>query len=118
MKIFLTVVTVLSSILMIIVILLQQGKGADLGSAFGGGARGGLFTTTGKANFLTRTTSALVVIFLTSCLALALYLGESRQDSISQELQSTGSSSESTQSEQSVPSAESNTEDQSKNIPE
>ena len=86
MKVFLISITVVSSILMIIVILLQQGKGAELGSAFGRGAQGGLFTASGKANFLTRTTSALVTIFLLSSLALSIFLSGSRQDGIFDEL--------------------------------
>ena len=87
MKIFLISLTVISSILMIAVILLQQGKGADLGAAFGRGAQGGLFTATGKANFLTRTTSVLVTVFLVSALWLSLYLGGSRKDEVLEELQ-------------------------------
>ncbi len=75
MKIFLLSVTVISSLLMVGVILLQQGKGAGLGSSFGGGARGGLYETSGKANFLTRTTAVLATIFLASSLGLSLYLG-------------------------------------------
>ena len=87
MKIFLISLSVVSSILLIIVILLQQGKGADLGSAFGSGARGGLFTNSGKANFLTRITSGLVTVFLLSALALSIFLSESQQDGVFQELQ-------------------------------
>ena len=87
MKIFLISLTVISSILMIAVILLQQGKGADLGAAFGRGAQGGLFTATGKANFLTRTTSVLVTVFLVSALWLSLHLGGSRKDEVLEELQ-------------------------------
>ena len=86
MKIFLISVTMISSVLMVIVILLQQGKGAGLGAAFGRGAQGGLFTSSGKANFLTRTTSALVTIFLLSSLALSIFLGSTRQDGVFDEL--------------------------------
>lgn len=75
MKIFLLSITVVSSLLMVGVILLQQGKGAGLGSSFGGGARGGLYETAGKANFLTRTTAILATIFLASSLGLSLFLG-------------------------------------------
>lgn len=87
MKIFLVSLCIASSILMIIVILLQQGKGADLGAAFGRGAQGGLFTATGKANFLTRITSALVTVFLLSALALSVFLSGDRQDDVLKELQ-------------------------------
>ena len=87
MKIFLISITVVSSVLLTIVILLQQGKGADLGAAFGRGASGGLFTTTGRANFLTRITSALATVFLLSALALSVFLGDSQQDGVLQELE-------------------------------
>ena len=90
MKIFLLSVTVVSSLLMVGVILLQQGKGAGLGSSFGGGARGGLYETAGKANFLTRATSILATIFLASSLGLSLYLG--RETGVLEELRQTPAS--------------------------
>ena len=76
MKIFLLSITVISSLLLIGAILLQQGKGAGLGSSFGGGARGGLYESAGKANFLTRITAILGTVFLVSSLWLSLYLGQ------------------------------------------
>ena len=85
MKIILLSITVVSSLLMVGVILLQQGKGAGLGSSFGGGARGGLYESAGRANFLTRTTSLLATIFLLSSLALSLHLGS--DSGLLQELQ-------------------------------
>lgn len=72
---------------MVGVILLQKGKGAGLGSSFGGGARGGLYEAAGKANFLTRTTSLLATIFFASSLGLSLYLG--RDTGVLEELRST-----------------------------
>lgn len=106
MKIFLLSVTVISSLLMVGVILLQQGKGAGLGSSFGGGARGGLYETGGKANFLTRTTSLLATIFLASSLGLSLYLG--REEGVLEELQKTPA----------APTAEIPAPDAAKEIPE
>ena len=52
-------------------VLLQQGKGAEMGASFGGGASGSVFGATGSANFLSRTTAALVTLFFISSLALA-----------------------------------------------
>src|SRR5947207_15089011 len=52
-------------------VLLQPGKGADMGSGFGGGASGSLFGATGSANFLSRTTAVLAAIFFILSLALA-----------------------------------------------
>lgn len=64
-------VQVLSAIGVIILVLLQHGKGADMGAAFGSGASGSLFGATGSANFLSRTTGVLAAVFLGSTLALA-----------------------------------------------
>ena len=52
-------------------VLLQHGKGADMGSGFGGGASGSLFGATGSANFLSRATAVLAAIFFSLSLALA-----------------------------------------------
>ena len=52
-------------------VLLQHGKGADMGSGFGGGASGSLFGATGSANFLSRTTAVLAALFFVLSLALA-----------------------------------------------
>ena len=58
-------------------VLLQHGKGADMGSGFGGGASSSLFGATGSANFLSRTTAVLAAVFFTLSLALA-YLATNR----------------------------------------
>jgi len=62
---------------MIGLILIQHGKGADMGAAFGSGSSGSLFGASGSANFLSRTTAVLAVIFFVSTLALA-YFGNAR----------------------------------------
>ena len=54
-------------------ILLQHGKGADMGAAFGSGASGSLFGAAGSANFLSRTTAILATIFFLSSLALTYF---------------------------------------------
>ena len=54
-------------------VLLQHGKGADMGSGFGGGASSSLFGATGSANFLSRTTAVLATLFFVSSLALAYF---------------------------------------------
>ena len=76
---------------MVGVILLQQGKGAGLGASFGGGARGGLYETASKANFLTRATSVLATIFLAASLTLSIYIG--RQGGVLENLQQPASES-------------------------
>ncbi|KMK50490.1 preprotein translocase subunit SecG [[Actinobacillus] muris] len=59
----LTIVYLLVAILLIGFILLQQGKGADAGASFGAGAAGTVFGSAGSANFLSRTTAILAIIF-------------------------------------------------------
>ena len=80
MNILLTIVLavqLLSAVVMIGLILVQHGKGADMGAAFGSGGAGSLFGASGSANFLSRTTAVLAVVFFIATLALA-YFGNSR----------------------------------------
>ena len=67
----LIVVQVISAITIIVLVLLQHGKGADMGAAFGGGASGSLFGATGSANFLSRSTAAVATVFFVATLGLA-----------------------------------------------
>jgi preprotein translocase subunit SecG len=71
MREILVVVDILAAVGIIGLVLLQQGKGADMGAAFGSGASQTLFGSRGTANFLTRTTAILAVIFFASNLGLA-----------------------------------------------
>ena len=73
----LLLVQILSALGMIGLILVQHGKGADMGAAFGSGTSGSLFGATGGANFLSRTTSVLAAVFFVCTLALA-YFGNLR----------------------------------------
>lgn len=57
-------------------VLLQHGKGADMGSGFGGGASASLFGATGSANFLSRATAALATVFFITSLGLAYLASE------------------------------------------
>lgn len=70
----LLVVQILSALTMIGLILVQHGKGADMGAAFGSGGSGSLFGATGGANFLSRTTAVLAAVFFVCTLLLA-YIG-------------------------------------------
>ncbi|MDP2825255.1 MAG: preprotein translocase subunit SecG [Sulfuritalea sp.] len=70
-------VHVIAALTIIGVVLLQHGKGADMGAAFGSGASGSLFGATGSANFLSRVTAALAVVFFLTSLALS-YIATSR----------------------------------------
>lgn len=73
----LLVVQILSALAMVGLILLQHGKGADMGAAFGSGASGSVFGPSGSANFLSRSTAVLATIFFASTLVLA-YFGNQR----------------------------------------
>jgi preprotein translocase subunit SecG len=75
---FLIVFYVLVSAALIGLVLIQQGKGADAGAAFGSGASGTVFGARGSANFLTRATAALATLFFILSLALA-YVVTGRQ---------------------------------------
>lgn len=67
----LIVVMTISAIAVIVLVLLQHGKGADMGAAFGGGSSGSLFGATGSANFLSRSTAAAATVFFLATLGLA-----------------------------------------------
>ena len=71
-KTLLVVAQVLSALGVIGLVLLQHGKGADVGAAFGSGASGSLFGATGSANFLSRTTAVLATLFFICTLSLTL----------------------------------------------
>lgn len=64
-------VQMISALGMIGLILIQHGKGADMGASFGGGSSGSLFGASGSANFLSRSTAALATVFFVATLALA-----------------------------------------------
>ncbi|HEY6773927.1 MAG TPA: preprotein translocase subunit SecG, partial [Oxalicibacterium sp.] len=65
------VVQVLSALVIIGLVLLQHGKGADMGASFGSGASGSLFGATGSSNFLSKSTGVAAVVFFAATLGLA-----------------------------------------------
>ncbi len=67
------VVHVLTAISVIGLVLMQHGKGADMGAAFGSGASGSLFGATGSANFLSRTTAVLATLFFLTSVGLTAF---------------------------------------------
>ncbi|MEF7615575.1 preprotein translocase subunit SecG [Aquincola sp. MAHUQ-54] len=64
-------IQLITAIAMIGLVLIQHGKGADMGASFGSGASGSLFGATGSANFLSRSTAACATVFFVCTLALA-----------------------------------------------
>jgi preprotein translocase subunit SecG len=73
----LLVAQVLLSISLIVLILMQHGKGADAGAAFGSGASATVFGARGSGNFLTRMTTGIAILFFAVCLSLA-YISSNR----------------------------------------
>jgi len=71
------VIQVLSALVIIGLVLLQHGKGADMGAAFGSGASGSLFGATGSSNFLSKSTGVAAAVFFAATLALA-FIGNKR----------------------------------------
>ncbi len=79
MEIAILVVHVIAAMVVIGLVLLQHGKGADMGAAFGSGASGSLFGSTGSANFLSRATAILAAVFFVTSLGLTyLSAGKTR----------------------------------------
>jgi preprotein translocase subunit SecG len=69
-EVILLVIHVIIATAIIALVLLQHGKGADMGASFGSGSSGSLFGASGSANFLSRTTAVLATIFFASSLVL------------------------------------------------
>ena len=81
-------VQMLAALGMIGLILMQHGKGADMGASFGSGSSGSLFGASGSANFLSRSTAALATVFFVATLALA-YMSNIRPASTGSVLEGT-----------------------------
>jgi preprotein translocase subunit SecG len=62
-----------AAIAIVTLVLLQHGKGADVGAAFGSGSAGGVFGSAGSANFLSRTTAVLAVVFFLTSMSLTYF---------------------------------------------
>jgi preprotein translocase subunit SecG len=76
---FVLVVHIILAVLMIGLILIQQGKGAEAGASFGGGGAATVFGASGSANFMTRLTAILTALFFITSLTLAIYAKKQSQ---------------------------------------
>ncbi|HPQ97144.1 MAG: preprotein translocase subunit SecG [Thiothrix sp.] len=83
----LLIVQIIVSVGIIVLVLMQHGKGADAGAAFGSGASGTVFGARGSGNFLSRTTAILATVFFINCIALA-WLVSNRTPTTSNVMQS------------------------------
>ena len=77
-KTLLIVLQVISALAVILLVLLQQGKGADMGAAFGSGSSGSLFGASGSANFLSHTTAIFAAVFFICTLGIT-WLGNKKE---------------------------------------
>ena len=71
METLILTVHVIIALTIIVLVMLQQGKGADMGAAFGSGSSGSLFGASGSANFLSRATAVAATVFFITSLSLA-----------------------------------------------
>jgi len=82
MSIFVIVLHIIVCIALIMIVLLQTGKGADMGAAFGGGSSQTLFGSTGASTFLGKATTVAAVVFMLTSLTLAYMSGNQRASTI------------------------------------
>jgi preprotein translocase subunit SecG len=87
MTIFLTVLHVMVCLVLIVVVLLQRGKGAEIGAVFGGGAGTTVFGSRGAGNFLTKLTTGAAVVFMLTSLTLAYFAQEGSESTLFEEEQ-------------------------------
>ena len=117
---FALIVHLLAAGAIILLVLLQHGKGADMGAAFGSGSSGSLFGASGSANFLSRMTAVLATVFFITSLTLA-YIASSKPKSVGGVMQNAVESAPSSQgvtpNGQVAPAAPVPGESKSKEIP-
>ncbi len=80
METFVWFVHVIAAVALVILVLVQHGKGADMGAAFGTGSAGSLFGSSGSANFLSRSTAVAATIFFITSLSLTYIYARPAQD--------------------------------------
>ena len=73
METLIWIIHLVVAVALIGLVLMQHGKGADMGAAFGGGSSGSLFGSSGSANFLSRTTAVLATVFFLTSMGLAYF---------------------------------------------
>ena len=82
MSLVLIVIHIVVSVALIMIVLLQTGKGADMGAAFGGGGSQTLFGSTGASTFLSKATTVAAIVFMLTSLSLAYLASHKTSDSI------------------------------------
>ena len=105
MTIFVTVLHVIVCLILIVVVLLQRGKGAEVGAMFGGGGSGTMFGARGAGNLLTRLTTISAAVFMMTSLYLAI-LGQDSSSDLFDEPAPAGTGFEEPAPEEEAPPAE------------
>src|SRR5918994_2872386 len=82
MVIAVTILHIIVCIGLILVVLLQTGKGAEIGAVFGGGSSSTIFGSSGAGNFLTRLTTGMAIVFMITSLSLGYFAGRSPSSTI------------------------------------
>lgn len=80
MEVAILVIHVIAALAIIGLVLLQHGKGADMGAAFGSGSAGSVFGSSGSANFLSRTTAIVATIFFVTSIGLTIFSAKKTAD--------------------------------------
>ncbi|WP_336965742.1 preprotein translocase subunit SecG [Acinetobacter pittii] len=96
---FVLIVHIILAVLMIALILVQHGKGADAGASFGGGGAATVFGASGSGNFLTRLTAVLTALFFVTSLTLAVFAKKQTTDAYSLKTVQTTASAQTTSPE-------------------
>jgi preprotein translocase subunit SecG len=86
MSTIVTTLHIIAGLFLILVVLLQTGKGAAMGSAFGSGASQTMFGSSGAGSFLTKLTTAAAVVFMVTSLTLATMSSDKTRDSVIQDI--------------------------------
>jgi preprotein translocase subunit SecG len=106
MQTLVLVLHVLAAAAIVVLVLLQHGKGADMGAAFGSGSAGSLFGSAGAANFLSRATAGLAAVFFVTSLGLTYFSAHtSKSGGVTQTLGAEGAKKTETQPAAPAPSA-------------
>jgi len=82
MSVIITIIHIFVAIALIMIVLLQTGKGADMGLAFGGGSSQTLFGTTGASSFLSKSTTAIAIVFMLTTFSLTIMWGKRNESSV------------------------------------
>jgi len=86
---FLTVLHIIVGFFLILVILLQAGKGAAIGASLGSAGSQAMFGSSGSGNFLTKLTTGAAIIFMVTSLSLSVFISKRDQDSVITEVEET-----------------------------